>query len=56
MKTQMSTRDKYIVGAWKQLKDIARQLRGKLSVTTPANDRQLAEWLARQHKIDPIHK
>jgi hypothetical protein len=45
-----------IAGAWKQLRGIARQLRGNLSVTTQANDRQLAEWLARQHKIDPIHK
>ena len=45
-----------IAGTWKQLKGIARQLRGKPAVTTQANDRQLAEWLARQHEIDPIHK
>ena len=45
-----------IAATWKQLKDIVTQLRGKLGVTTQANDRQLAEWLARQHKIDPIHK
>jgi len=45
-----------IAGTWKQLKAIARQLRGKPTVTTQANGRQLAEWLARQHKIDPIHK
>ena len=25
-------------------------------VTRQANEKQLAEWLARQHKIDPIHK
>jgi len=25
-------------------------------ITRQANEKQLAEWLARQHKIDPIHK
>jgi uncharacterized protein YjbJ (UPF0337 family) len=25
-------------------------------ITRQANEKRLAEWLARQHKIDPIHK
>ena len=25
-------------------------------ITAQANEKQLAEWLARQHKVDPIHK
>jgi uncharacterized protein YjbJ (UPF0337 family) len=25
-------------------------------IARQANEKQLAEWLARQHKIDPIHK
>jgi uncharacterized protein YjbJ (UPF0337 family) len=25
-------------------------------ITKEANKKQLAEWLARQHKVDPIHK
>jgi len=25
-------------------------------VTTQADEKRLAEWLARQHKLDPIHK
>jgi uncharacterized protein YjbJ (UPF0337 family) len=24
--------------------------------TTQADEKRLAEWLARQHKVDPIHK
>jgi len=25
-------------------------------ITKDANEKQLAEWRARQHKVDPIHK
>jgi len=36
------------------------RLRGKVQatrgVTRQANEKRLAEWIARQHKIDPIHK
>ena len=35
-----------ITGTWRQLKGIARQ----------ANEKRLAEWITRQHEIDPIHK
>lgn len=37
-----------------------QQLLGKTeatrAITRNAEERQLAEWLARQHKVDPIHK
>lgn len=37
-----------------------QQLLGKTqatrAMTSNAEERQLAEWLARQHKVDPIHK
>ena len=36
------------------------RLRGRIQathgITRQANEKQLAEWVARQHKIDPIHK
>jgi hypothetical protein len=36
------------------------RLRGKIQathgITRQANEKRLAEWIARQHKIDPIHK
>jgi uncharacterized protein YjbJ (UPF0337 family) len=36
------------------------RLRGKIRATQgiarQANEKRLAEWLAREHKIDPIHK
>jgi uncharacterized protein YjbJ (UPF0337 family) len=36
------------------------RLRGKVQatrgVTRQANEKRLAEWIARQHEIDPIHK
>ena len=36
------------------------RLLGKIQAThgivRQANEKQLAEWMARQHKIDPIHK
>jgi uncharacterized protein YjbJ (UPF0337 family) len=36
------------------------RLCGKIQAThgiaRQANEKQLAEWMARQHKIDPIHK
>jgi len=25
-------------------------------ITTEADEKRLAEWLAREHKVDPIHK
>jgi len=25
-------------------------------ITKEANEKQFAEWLAREHKVDPIHK
>jgi uncharacterized protein YjbJ (UPF0337 family) len=30
--------------------------RAGYAVTRKANEKQLAEWLERQHKADPIHK
>ena len=53
-----------IQGSWKQLKGIARHRWGRLTgeiqeahgITREASEKQLAEWLARRHKIDPIHK
>jgi uncharacterized protein YjbJ (UPF0337 family) len=37
-----------------------QQLLGKTqaadAITRKAEEKQLAEWLARQHKVDPIHK
>jgi uncharacterized protein YjbJ (UPF0337 family) len=36
------------------------RLRGKIQathgITRQANEERLAEWVARQHEIDPIHK
>jgi hypothetical protein len=40
-----------IMGHWKQFKGIYAGM-----VARKANEKQLAEWLARQHKADPIHK
>jgi uncharacterized protein YjbJ (UPF0337 family) len=31
-------------------------IRASYGVTRQANEKQLAEWLERQHKADPIHK
>ena len=31
-------------------------IRARYAVTKQANEKQLAEWLERQHKVDPIHK
>jgi len=31
-------------------------IRAGYAVTRKANEKQLAEWLERQHKVDPIHK
>ena len=68
-----------IAGTWKQLKGIARQQRGRLTIdyvevaagarerllgeiqarygiTRQADKKRLAEWMARQHEIDPIYK
>jgi uncharacterized protein YjbJ (UPF0337 family) len=36
------------------------QLHGKIQatygITREANEKRLAEWLAHQHKVDPLHK
>jgi len=36
------------------------QLAGKIQeaygITREASEKQLAEWLAREHKLDPLHK
>jgi hypothetical protein len=32
------------------------RIRADYAVTSEANAKQLAEWLERQHKVDPIHK
>ena len=40
-----------ILGTWKQLKGIVRQ-----RIARRADAKQLADWLAREHKADPIHK
>ena len=32
------------------------RIKADYAVTRQANEKQLAEWLERQHKVDPIHK
>ena len=32
------------------------KIQASYGITRKANEKQLAEWLARQHKADPIHK
>jgi len=32
------------------------QIQTTYGITRQANEKQLAEWLAQQHKVDPIHK
>jgi uncharacterized protein YjbJ (UPF0337 family) len=32
------------------------KIRAKYGIASQANEKLLAEWVARQHKIDPIHK
>jgi len=32
------------------------EIQAEYGVTKEANEKQLAEWLAQQHKVDPIHK
>jgi len=32
------------------------EIRVTYGITRQANEKRLAEWLARQHKVDPIHK
>ena len=32
------------------------KIQATYGITRQANERRLAEWLVRQHKIDPIHK
>ena len=32
------------------------RIRSEHAVATRANEKRLAEWRERQHKIDPIHK
>jgi uncharacterized protein YjbJ (UPF0337 family) len=32
------------------------EIQASYGITRQANKKRLAEWMARQHKIDPIHK
>jgi uncharacterized protein YjbJ (UPF0337 family) len=32
------------------------EIQATYGITRQANEKRLAEWMARQHKIDPIHK
>jgi hypothetical protein len=43
-------------GNWKQFKGRLRQRWGPGRRARLAREQQLAEWLAREHKVDPIHK
>jgi len=51
-----------IEGSWKQLKGSVRRQWGRLTVKDleasgrRAREKQLADWLVRRHKADPIHK
>ncbi|HXU43153.1 MAG TPA: hypothetical protein VN675_12560 [Burkholderiales bacterium] len=48
--------------SWKKLQDIARRQWGRLTganldwTAVKASREQVVEWLAREHKRDPIHK
>ena len=44
-----------IAGGWKQLKSAAARRWGRRR-QKKADEKRLAEWLAREHKADPIHK
>ena len=35
---------------------LAGKIQEAYGITREASEKQLAEWLARQHKIDPLHK
>jgi uncharacterized protein YjbJ (UPF0337 family) len=35
---------------------LAGKIQAAYGITREASEKQLAEWLARQHKDDPIHK
>jgi uncharacterized protein YjbJ (UPF0337 family) len=35
---------------------LAGRIQEAYGITREASEKQLAEWLARQHKIDPLHK
>jgi len=52
-----------IAGNWKQLKGCARQRWRRpagneleAAATREASEKQLAEWAAGRHDVDPIHK
>jgi len=51
-----------VEGSWKQFKGGARRRWSRLTgrdvdaVARKASEKQLAEWLARAHETDPIHK
>ena len=51
-----------IKSRWKQFRDggkraqPAHRMQEAHDNTREASEKQLAEWLARQHEIDPIHK
>ena len=48
--------------SWEQLQDVARRHWGRLTgaglawSAAKASREQVVEWLAREHKRDPIHK
>lgn len=43
---------------WDRIQEGWKQLRHRVSQrgARQARERQMAEWLARRHKLDPIHK
>jgi hypothetical protein len=43
---------------WHRLQDRWKQLKGRIArrSVSLAREKQLAEWLVREHKTDPIHK
>jgi hypothetical protein len=52
-----------VAGHWQQLKDRSRQRWGapsaddlEAAAVRAAREKQLAEWTAERHGIDPIHK
>lgn len=52
-----------LAGGWKRLKSRARQRWGRptageleVAASREASKKQLADWAAGQHDVDPIHK
>jgi hypothetical protein len=44
-----------IADGWKQIRNAATQRWGRRQ-RRKADEKRLAEWLAHEHKADPIHK